>query len=101
MKIAFDYDDTLDLAYDLFSVITNSLVAAGHEVYIITDIDIWHKQAREKQLKEHNIAYTELIISGKKLEVCQKRGIEYIFDDCGFYFNGLKPIFLQLFHIVK
>jgi len=99
MNIAFDYDDTLYLAYDLFSVITNALIAAGHKIYIITHIEEQYRTYRENELKQHNIAYTELIISGNKLYECQKRGIEYIFDDCSDYFKDIVPIYLQAFNI--
>lgn len=99
MKIAFDYDDTLDLDYTLFSIITNALILAKHEVYIITHIIPEYKEFREKQLKEYDIAYTELIISGDKMYECQKRGIEYIFDDVADYFKDINPIYLQVFPI--
>ena len=99
MKIAFDYDDTLDVAYGLFSVVTHALIAAGHDVYIITHIIEEYRDFRLKQLKEHNIAYTELVISGDKLYECQKRGIEYIFDDCASYFKDLEVGRLQVFKI--
>jgi hypothetical protein len=99
MNIAFDYDDTLDLAYELFSVITHSLIAAGHKVYIITHILPEYREYREKQLADNNIAYTELVISGDKYYECQKREIEYIFDDCRDYFTDIAPIYLQVFSI--
>ena len=99
MNVAFDYDDTLDLAYPLFSVISNALVQAGHEVYIVTHIDEGYRAFREKQLKDNNIAYTELVITGDKLYECQKRGVEYIFDDCEEYYTDLPPVWLQLFSI--
>lgn len=101
MKIAFDYDDTIDLAYPFFSVITNSLIACGHEVYIVTDIMEEDRSFRTNQLIENNIAYTGLIITSDKLYECQKRGIEYIFDDCEDYYVDLNPVWLQLFSIPK
>jgi hypothetical protein len=99
MNIAFDYDDTLDLAYPLFSAITNSLIAAGHKVYIVTHIIEEYRTYRENQLKQYNIAYTELVITGDKMYECQKRGIEYIFDDCSTYFKDISPAHLQVFKI--
>jgi hypothetical protein len=99
LKIAFDYDDTLDLAYELFSVISNSLISAGHNVYIVTHISPEYKDYRINELKQHNIAYTELVITGDKYYECQKRGIEYIFDDCRNYFKDIAPVYLQVFPI--
>ncbi len=87
MKIAFDMDDTITAMPRLFSVITNSLISSGHEVFVITDSHENWRQYKLNWLKENNIAFTKMFILGNKAEFCKQNGIEFLLDDCIEYFD--------------
>lgn len=55
MKIGLDYHGLLDQSFIFWSVVTNALVDAGHEVHIITGS---RKKDVEKELESYKIKYT-------------------------------------------
>lgn len=89
MKIAFDVDGVITEMPELFSVLSQSLMAAGHEVHIVTDYDEHFRAQREKELKNYGIVYTKLVITGKKQEYCQMHGISFLLDDDADYFPSV------------
>jgi hypothetical protein len=97
-KLALDYDETIDQNYPFFSKLTKALKKAGWEIHIVTDIGESSRKFRENELKENNITYDVLAITGEKLRYCEDNKIQYIFDDCleYFYGTGLQPAFLML-----
>ena len=90
MVVAFDIDDTITRHPKFFSLLTKALVAAGHDVIIIT-----YREDREptnKALAEWDIAYTKLVTSRTndllshgpdewKAEICRQFSVEIIFED--------------------
>jgi len=96
MRIAFDVDDTILEHPKLFSVLSNALKGAGHQVYVLTDFDEHFRQHRVDELKKIGIAYDELIITPDKQAAMKERGIEFVFDDDASYYSELKcvPIFI-------
>jgi len=72
MVVAFDIDDTISRHPQFFSFLTRALIAAGHEVLIIT-----FRQERldtESDLLDWGIAWTRLITS--TLEACMAEGVD-------------------------
>lgn len=88
MKIAFDVDDVITEAPGLYAAITSSLMACGHEVYIITDFDEHFRAQREKELQRYGIEYTKLVITSHKLDYCKEYDITYALDDDPSYYPG-------------
>src|SRR5690606_20748485 len=87
MKIAFDVDETITQHPELFSVLAKSLIAAGHEVYIISDVPEYYRADRLRILKEADIPFTKLCCAGNKREICVREGISFLFDDHWDYFE--------------
>ncbi len=86
MKIAIDVDGVITEAPDFFSVLTRSLKADGHLVFIVTDFDEHFRKDREKELDEYGIAYDELVITADKEQFCRENNIDYAIDDDAEYF---------------
>jgi hypothetical protein len=97
MKIALDYDETIDQCYPFFSALTAALKTAGWEIHIVTDICECHRQFRTQQLEDNCITYDVSAITGDKLGYCQKNGIEFAFDDYDDYYKGFPKAYLKLF----
>ena len=90
MKLALDIDDTITRHPEFFAVVSRALIAAGHEVLIVTlrqDYD----QA-EADLWEWGVEYTELIVATTdalikhgpyewKATVLRHHGVDVFFDD--------------------
>jgi len=96
MKFAFDVDGVITVYPEMFSILTNALVQAGHEVYIMTDYDEYYRAQREQELQEYGIAYTELLITGHKEDMCRQRQIDYLLDDDREYFNAVQPLTIHI-----
>lgn len=99
MRFAFDVDGVITEVPELFSAITHALKRAGHYIYILTDFDELWRSEREKELALYEIAYDELIITGKKEQFIADNAIDYTFDDDPEYYRNLRC--LQLFAISK
>lgn len=110
MKFAIDCDGTATRYPDIFVALGKSLLAAGHEVYVLTGIDqgAWefNRKTRYPHLADHSW-YTDvltsnlyndeerslasLVIEGRmdnhvlvgifKRRICRERGISVLFDD--------------------
>jgi hypothetical protein len=83
MKVAIDYDDTLDQCPEFFADLSAAVKAAGGEVHIVTHITEFQRPIREEELKHNNIQYDVLACTGDKLGYCEKVGIDFAFDDVG------------------
>lgn len=99
MKLAFDVDGVITEFPELYSILTDSLVKNGHEVYIISDYDEHFRKERERELAQYDIVYTEFIITGNKKEYCQENGIDYAFDDDISYYPNTVRSDLSVFKI--
>lgn len=100
MKLALDYDDTLDQCPEFFSDLTKALKIAGWEIHIVTHIHEEYREYREKQLVDNKITYDKLACTGLKKEYCIENGIKYIFDDVPDYFRAAPRAYLSL-HVIK
>jgi hypothetical protein len=101
MKIAFDVDDTITQHPKLFSILAESLIASGHEVFVISDAPELYREDRLRILRENHIPYTKLVLTGDKRGYCLQNDIEYLFDDCSEYFETgdfETPIIIGKFH---
>ena len=76
MKIGLDYHGCLDQAFIFWSVVTNALVSAGHEVHIITGA---RREKIEKELESYKIAYTHFFSITEHL---LEKGVKYV-DNLG------------------
>ena len=60
MRVAFDIDDTITRCPDFFAVISQALMAAGHDVYIIS-----YRSGRgvvEQELEGYGIRFRDVIL---------------------------------------
>ena len=87
MKIGLDMDDTITAMPEFWSVITQSLMKCGHEVFVITDSHENWREFKLNWLDEHNIAFKEMLILGNKAEFCKENGISFLVDDWHEYFD--------------
>lgn len=102
MKIALDVDGIITDAPEFFSVWTKALIAAGHEIYVISDFDEYYRDQRVKELEEYGIEYTAFIITKRKKEYCLENGIEYAIDDIPHkYYRGSSWTPLSIIDIKK
>ena len=60
MRIGIDLDDTITALPVWFSVVTDALVAAGHEVHVITYRQPGTEVDVARELAEHRIRYSSL-----------------------------------------
>jgi hypothetical protein len=90
MVVAFDIDDTISRHPQFFSFLTQALVAAGHEVLIITFRQ--ERSETESDLRDWGIAWTKLVTSTLqaclaegvdewKASECRKAGVDVFFED--------------------
>ena len=90
MIVGMDIDDTITRHPKFFALISQALVAAGHQVVLITFRA--DREGTAAELSEWGIAYTELITStlDEHLEtgidewkgvVCRRMGVELFFED--------------------
>ena len=93
IKIGVDLDDTINASSGsiaFFSLITN-LLEGRAKIYIITNRDK-REESRKKtiiELKEYNIYYDELVITGDKADFILTEGISVYIDDVDEYFQKL------------
>ena len=90
MVVAFDIDDTISRHPQFFSFLTRVLLAAGHEVLIITFRQ--DRTGTESDLRDWAIAWTRLItatteaclaegVNRWKASECRKAGVDVFFED--------------------
>ena len=72
MVVAFDIDDTISRHLPFFAFLTQALIAAGHQVLIITFRE--DRLATESDLRGWGIGWTTLITS--TLEACLETGVD-------------------------
>ncbi len=98
MRIAIDIDDTITRCPAFFSLVSRSVLAAGHEVIILTYRE--DREQTESDLDEWGIAYDELVMASSieldrtgffewKPKVCRDRRIDILFEDMPEVINGL------------
>ena|SRR5690554_6553923 len=64
MIVGIDLDNTVSDAPEVFAVLTEALVAKGHQVHVITFRDAADEQATLDELAEYGIAYTAVHLPG-------------------------------------
>ena len=90
MVVGMDIDDTITRHPAFFSFLAGALLAAGHEVIIITFRE--DREDTKALLEEWNIGYTKLITSSIeacfehgvnewKAAVCRENQVEIFFED--------------------
>ena len=90
LKIGIDLDDCITYSLDFFVLLTHALYDKA-EIHIITN----HEQTPEseqgtrQQLKELNIKYHHLVLTGDKADYIMDKGITIYFDDTDEYFLEL------------
>ena len=99
MKIAFDIDDTMTRHWEFFAFITKALVAADHEVFIITFRT--NREEVKAKLKQRGIEWNHLFVADNmdnvldvgperwKGLICKQFGVEILFDDMPEIINHL------------
>ena len=99
-KYGFDIDGTLTRTS--IARLANELFQAGHEIHVITgalrDEGMWTISARELQLKDLGVRYTELHrcfgdslerIGAEKAKVCAGLGLVMMFEDSSTYIRHI------------
>ena len=93
MKIGFDWGGVLDTYGAQFAQMARAMLDAGHEIYIVSAVRIGDNAGNRftKQLEIMWLGlYTEIVVlecpnwdshPRMKLHACNKRGIEWFFDD--------------------
>ncbi len=99
MKIAFDVDGVITEEPEFYSVLSKSLMATGHEIYIISDFDEHFRKQREKELARYGIEYSQFIITANKIDFCRENGIDYAIDDDISYYPKVKRSDISLFSL--
>ena len=91
MRVALDIDDTITRCPEFFSFISKAMMAAGHDVYVISYRD--NQQAVEEELRDiHNIAFRQVVLPSEddfrdqgfyewKANVCRSLKIDIFFED--------------------
>ena len=101
MRVALDIDDTITRCPTFFSLISKALIAAGHDVFVISYRQ--NREAAEQELKsEYDIAFNEIILPTKeeldkegffgwKANACRRLSIDIFFEDMPEVINELDP----------
>lgn len=89
MKIAVDLDATITAYPMFFSLLTDALAKAGHEIYIITDRPPDTEDSVQALLEDCDITWHHIKITSDKEHYILSEGIEAIFDDSDVYFQYL------------
>jgi len=92
MKIALDVDGVVTEHYPFWSFFTETMMKAGHEIYIITDIKQIHRDFRIAELKHYKIHYKEMIITPDKRSFCEELEIDFAIDDMPEYYYDAKNV---------
>lgn len=89
MKVGFDYWQVLSHYHEQFKVLVNSLLCAGHQVYVLSAVGKNRAGTVEDEVTKlgFDIPVYEVVFDDArqspelKLEKCQELGIEMFFDD--------------------
>lgn len=88
MRIGLDLDETISALPAFFSVISQALVAAGHEVHVITYREPGTEDGVRAELAGHGIAFTDVHLPARgdlpapwKASVAGRLGLELMFED--------------------
>jgi hypothetical protein len=87
MKLGIDYGGTITAAPEFFAVLAKAMLAADHEVHIVTASP--SKRHVESKLLALGIPYTEIWVPGNctvsvsewKMETSRKIGLTILIDD--------------------
>lgn len=90
LKMGIDLDDCITYSPDFFVLLTRALYDKA-EIHIITNHEQTpeSEQATRDQLKELNIKYHHLVLTGDKADYITENGITIYFDDTDEYFLEL------------
>lgn len=91
MRVALDIDETITRCPELFAVLSRGLLREDHEVYVITKRFERLREKTIKQLTEWGIEYTALFMDESKHKLCEKLGIDVIFEDKPNEIKKIKP----------
>lgn len=88
MKVGIDLDGTITSLPELFALLTRALVAAGHEVHVITYREIGSETRVAAELEESGIHYTGLHLPQDfsspprwKARVATQLGLDLMIED--------------------
>jgi hypothetical protein len=101
MRVALDIDDTITRCPPFFSLISKALIAAGHQVFVISyRMD---QEAVEQELRHvYDLAFSEVILPTSqeldregfynwKANACRRLEIDIFFEDMPEVINELDP----------
>lgn len=104
MIIGIDIDDTITRHPGFFAFISQALMDAGHEVYIISFRD--GQEETEAAVRQFGVAFTKVILPSDqdlqddfyawKAKACRQLGVEVLFEDMPEVVNELDPSVLAL-----
>jgi hypothetical protein len=105
MLIALDIDDTITRHPAFFAFLSQSLIAAGHGVAIVTFRT--DRESTSAELDAWGIAYTHLITASLdpdsedgtdpwKARICKELGVDVLFDDSPEVLRHVSPSILSL-----
>jgi hypothetical protein len=100
MRVAFDIDDTITRCPEFFAVISQALMTAGHDVYIIS-----YRSGRgtvEQELEGYGIQFRDVVLPSDedfdhfgfyewKAHACRNLKIDIFFEDMPEVVNKLDP----------
>lgn len=104
MNFCFDIDGTISAAPEAYKVMIDSLLAAGHEVHILTgtmdqEATEEHYRKRHDQLAEFGITrWTNLCIVTSpgnveaKAKYCKDNNIAFMFEDSPWYADAIRAV---------
>jgi hypothetical protein len=88
MKIGLDLDDTVTELPVLFALLAQTLLAAGHEVHVITYREIGSEARAAQDLEDHGVRYTALHLPKRlesaprfKARIAASLGLDLMIDD--------------------
>jgi hypothetical protein len=98
MRVAFDIDDTITRCPEFFAVISQALMASGHDVYIISYRS--GRGAVEHELEGYGIRFRHILLPSDedldrfgfyewKVHACRNLKIDIFFEDMPEVVNGL------------
>jgi len=101
MRVALDIDDTITRCPQFFSFISKALIAAGHDVFVIS-YRLDHEEVEQQLKSEYDIAFNKVILPtseeldregffGWKANACRRLNIDIFFEDMPEVINELDP----------
>ena len=83
MKIALDLDHTItasEQSIEFFKILTHLLISE-HSIFIITNREPGTEQEIAQELKNLEIQYSEIVITGRKAEYIRENRISIFFEN--------------------